>query len=52
MKEQPQLVRGLGIVGAAASGGVRSNLTWVGEQGPELLGLPAGSRVWSVSPPS
>ncbi|CAM5434853.1 hypothetical protein SGLAM104S_09027 [Streptomyces glaucescens] len=36
-----------GIVGAAASGGLRSNLTWVGEQGPELLDLPAGSRVWS-----
>lgn len=36
-----------GIVGFAASGGVRSNLTWVGEQGPELLDLPAGSRVWS-----
>jgi len=36
-----------GIVGAAASGGVRSNLTWVGEHGPELLDLPAGSRVWS-----
>ncbi|MFI1562207.1 phage tail protein [Streptomyces sp. NPDC020490] len=36
-----------GIVGAAASGGIRSNLTWVGEQGPELLDLPAGSRVWS-----
>lgn len=36
-----------GIVGAAASGGLRSDLTWVGEQGPELLDLPAGSRVWS-----
>lgn len=36
-----------GIVGAAASGGIRSNLTWVGERGPELLDLPAGSRVWS-----
>ncbi|AVH57781.1 MULTISPECIES: phage tail protein [Streptomyces] len=36
-----------GIVGAAASGGVRSNLTWVGEHGAELLDLPAGSRVWS-----
>ncbi|MFJ6667409.1 phage tail tape measure protein [Streptomyces sp. NPDC091383] len=36
-----------GVVGAAASGGLRSNLTWVGEQGPELLDLPAGSRVWS-----
>ncbi|MET7651550.1 hypothetical protein [Streptomyces sp. NPDC005486] len=38
-----------GIVGAAASGGIRSNLTWVGEQGPELLDLPAGARVWSSS---
>lgn len=36
-----------GIVGAAASGGMRGGLTWVGEQGPELLALPAGSRVWS-----
>lgn len=36
-----------GIVGAAASGGLRSSMTWVGEQGPELLDLPAGSRVWS-----
>jgi hypothetical protein len=36
-----------GIVGMAASGGIRSNRTWVGEHGPELLDLPAGSRVWS-----
>jgi hypothetical protein len=36
-----------GIVGAAAAGGIRSSLTWVGEQGPELLDLPSGSRVWS-----
>jgi hypothetical protein len=36
-----------GGIGAAASGGLRSNLTWVGEQGPELLDLPAGARVWS-----
>ncbi|MEV6181356.1 hypothetical protein [Streptomyces sp. NPDC052015] len=36
-----------GIVGAAATGGIRGSLTWVGEQGPELLDLPAGSRVWS-----
>jgi len=35
-----------GIVGAA-SGGIRSGLTWVGEHGPELAELPAGSRVWS-----
>ncbi|NUO43726.1 MAG: phage tail protein [Streptomyces sp.] len=36
-----------GIVGAAASGGVRSGLTWVGEHEPELLDLPSGARVWS-----
>ncbi|MFI6251520.1 phage tail protein [Streptomyces sp. NPDC051016] len=36
-----------GIVGAAASGGLRNGLTMVGEQGIELLDLPAGSRVWS-----
>jgi hypothetical protein len=36
-----------GIVGAAAAGGLRGGLTWVGEHEPELLDLPAGSRVWS-----
>ena len=36
-----------GIVGAAASGGVRSGSTWVGGHGPELLDLPTGARVWS-----
>ncbi|MEU3287820.1 phage tail protein [Streptomyces longwoodensis] len=36
-----------GIVGAAASGGIRGGLTWVGEHEPELLELPVGSRVWS-----
>lgn len=36
-----------GIVGAAAAGGMRGGLTWVGEQEPELLDLPVGSRVWS-----
>lgn len=36
-----------GVVGMAAAGGLRSSLTWVGEQGPELLDLPAGSRVFS-----
>jgi hypothetical protein len=36
-----------GIIGAA-SGGIRSDLTWVGEHGPELLDLPAGARVWSA----
>lgn len=34
-----------GIVGAAASGGVRSNMTLVGEEGPELVNLPTGSHV-------
>ncbi|NUS26138.1 MAG: phage tail tape measure protein [Streptomyces sp.] len=36
-----------GIVGAAASGGVRGGLTWVGEHEPELLEVPVGSRVHS-----
>ncbi|MGW5429948.1 phage tail protein [Streptomyces sp. NPDC004059] len=36
-----------GIVGAAASGGLRGGLTMVGEHGFELLDLPAGARVWS-----
>ncbi|MET7944291.1 phage tail protein [Streptomyces sp. NPDC005302] len=36
-----------GIVGAAAAGGIRSGMTWVGEHEPELLDLPVGSRVWS-----
>jgi phage-related protein len=35
-----------GIVGAA-SGGPRSGMTWVGENGPELVKLPAGSHVRS-----
>lgn len=34
-----------GIVGHAAEGGPRSNTILVGEQGPELVDLPAGSRV-------
>lgn len=36
-----------GIGGAAASGGARSGLTLVGEEGPELAELAAGGRVWS-----
>lgn len=36
-----------GVVGTAASGGVRGNLTMVGEHGPELVQLPTGSRVRS-----
>lgn len=35
-----------GIVGAA-SGMIRNGLTWVGEQGPELVRLPSGSSVYS-----
>jgi hypothetical protein len=34
-------------IGRAASGGVRSGLTWVGEHGPELANLQPGQRVWS-----
>ncbi len=34
-----------GIVGGAAGGGPRSGLSWVGENGPELVSLSAGSRV-------
>lgn len=36
-----------GVVGAAASGGVRNNMTLVGEDGPEIVDLPVGSRVRS-----
>jgi hypothetical protein len=36
-----------GIVGAAASGGARSNLTMVGERGWELMDLQPGTRVYS-----
>lgn len=37
-----------GVVGGhAAEGGPRGSLTWVGEQGPELLRLPFGSTVRS-----
>lgn len=35
-----------GITGAA-TGGVRNNMTWVGERGPELLNLPPGTQVSS-----
>lgn len=34
-----------GPIGHAAEGGGRTGLTWVGEQGPELVRLPAGSMV-------
>lgn len=34
-----------GVVGAAASGGVRAGMTLVGEEGPELVKLPAGATV-------
>lgn len=37
-----------GVVGAAASGGPRSNLTWVGENGPELANLAPGTMVRSA----
>ena len=34
-------------IGKAATGGMRSGLTVVGERGPELVNLPKGSRVYS-----
>jgi len=36
-----------GVVGAAAAGGPRSNMTLVGEQGPEIVDLAPGSTVHS-----
>lgn len=36
-----------GVTGHAAEGGPRAGLTWVGEHGPELVNVPAGSRVYS-----
>lgn len=44
-KAMPKKAAG-GIVGAA-SGGSRGGLTWVGEQGPEIVRLPYGSSVYS-----
>jgi hypothetical protein len=35
-----------GGISGAAGGGPRGNLTWVGEQGPELVRLPFGSTVY------
>jgi hypothetical protein len=37
-----------GIVGHAAEGGPRGGMTWVGEQGPELVSLAPGSTVHSA----
>jgi TP901 family phage tail tape measure protein len=36
-----------GIIGGAASGGARGGLTWVGENGPELVRMPPGAMVHS-----
>lgn len=36
-----------GVIGTAATGGARSGLTWVGENGPELIDAAPGSRVSS-----
>lgn len=37
-----------GGIQGAASGGARSGLTWTGEDGPELIDLSPGSRVWTA----
>lgn len=49
MVGKPGLGGGLatGGIKGAANGGLRSDLTWVGEQGPELVDLAPGSRVHS-----
>jgi hypothetical protein len=39
---------GISGAGMAADGNTSSGLTWVGENGPELASLPAGTRVWSA----
>jgi hypothetical protein len=39
--------RATGGISGAAGGGTRSGLTWVGEQGRELVRLPYGSQVYS-----
>jgi hypothetical protein len=36
-----------GGIGGAADGGMRSGLTLVGEEGPELAEIAPGGRVWS-----
>ncbi len=36
-------------VGAAATGGERAGLTYVGERGPELVALPEGATVYTAS---
>ena len=37
-----------GGISGAANGQTSGNLTWVGENGPELADLPSGTRVWSA----
>ena len=44
---QGKIRRASGGITGAAGGGARSGLTWVGEHGPELVSLPAGSMVHS-----
>jgi hypothetical protein len=41
----PGFSRASGGITGAASGGARGGMTWVGEQGPELVRLPYGSTV-------
>lgn len=51
-KVQNQLERNSGFahggIKGSANGATASGLTWVGENGPELAELGAGSRVWSA----
>lgn len=47
VKALDRLADALKKVGKKAGGGLADGLTVVGEEGPELLNLPTGSRVWS-----
>lgn len=44
----PQAKATGGVIGTAATGATSSGLTWVGEQGPELVSLQPGTRVMSA----
>ena len=48
-KPLPDDEGGVTYIPGAATGGRRSGLTWVGEEGPELVNLPGGSYVNSNS---
>lgn len=46
-REEARMYKRTGGISGAAGGGPRSNQTWVGEEGPELVDLPPGTMVHS-----